>query len=369
MNTQISKELVVTSKDDRKIVKISDEQFSDAENIANGAYLPIKGFLGNQDYLSVLETGRLADGDPFTIPIVLDVAEDSLRGFGEGDEILLADSTGGKARIEIEEIFEFDKKSHAKQVFQTVDPFHPGVASTIAMNDKLVSGNVSLLRPSDSPFRRYCLTPAETKVLFRHKGWHTIVGFQTRNVPHLGHEYVQKTALTFVDGIFLNPVIGPKKSGDFRDEIILEAYDALMRSYYLKERAVLAVLNTRMRYAGPREAVFHALIRRNFGCTHFVVGRDHAGVGQFYPPYAAQEIFRAYPDLGITTLFFTAFFYCDRCGSVANEKTCPHPEKDKFDFSGTKLRRILMSGKTPPKELIRPEVYDVIKKYPNPFVQ
>ena len=186
-----------------------------------------------------------------------------------------------------------------------------------------------------------------------------MVGFQTRNVPHLGHEYVQKTALTFVDGIFLNPVIGRKKAGDFRDEVILGTYEALVRHYYPAERAVLATLHTEMRYAGPREAIFHAIVRKNFGCTHFIVGRDHAGVGQYYAPYAAQEIFEEFPDLGIAPLFFTAFFYCRRCVSVANEKTCPHGPAEHLDFSGTLLRRLLTERQAP-DGLIRPEVAEII---------
>jgi sulfate adenylyltransferase len=196
-----------------------------------------------------------------------------------------------------------------------------------------------------------------------------MVGFQTRNIPHLGHEYVQKTALTFVDGLFINPVIGKKKSGDFKDEVILEAYEALIRNYYLKDRAVMAILRTEMRYAGPREAIFHAIVRKNFGCTHFVVGRDHAGVGKFYSPYAAQEIFTEFPDLGIIPLFFTSFFYCDRCGSVVNEKICPHDRSHRTDFSGSGLREKLSKGEPLPKEFVRPEVADVLLKWKDPFVE
>jgi sulfate adenylyltransferase len=192
------------------------------------------------------------------------------------------------------------------------------------------------------------------------------VGFQTRNVPHLGHEYVQKTALTFVDGIFINPVIGRKKPGDFKDEVILAAYEALIRNYYLRERTVFAVLLMEMRYAGPREAVFHAIVRKNFGCTHFIVGRDHAGVGAFYGPYAAQEIFDHYPDLGIVPLFFTAFFYCMRCGSIANEKTCPH-EDARVDVSGTRFRQALL-GDGEAERLVRREVLEVVRRFPDPFV-
>ncbi len=204
--------------------------------------------------------------------------------------------------------------------------------------------------------------------MFEEKGWKTVVGFQTRNPPHLGHEYVQKTALAFVDGVFINPVIGKKKAGDFKDEVILQSYDALMKNYYLRESVVMSILPFEMRYAGPREAIFHAIVRKNFGCTHFIVGRDHAGVGNFYGPYDAQKIFDEFPDLDITPLFFKSFFYCKRCGTVTNEKACPHGEKEHINFSGTKIREMLSKGQIPPEELMRPEVAKVITRHKNPFV-
>jgi sulfate adenylyltransferase len=237
------------------------------------------------------------------------------------------------------------------------------------MNDLLIGGRLSLIRLCRDEFERFRLRPMETRLLFKEKGWQSVVGFQTRNIPHLGHEYVQKTALSFVDGLFINPVIGRKKSGDFKDEVILEAYEALIRNYYLRERAVMAILRTEMRYAGPREAIFHAIVRKNFGCTHFIVGRDHAGVGNYYAPYAAQEIFEDFPDLGIVPLFFKSFFYCERCASVVNEKTCPHDASYHIDFSGTGLREKLSKGEVPPKEFVRPEVADVLLKWKDPFVQ
>ncbi|MCJ7644649.1 MAG: sulfate adenylyltransferase, partial [Candidatus Aminicenantes bacterium] len=191
--------------------------------------------------------------------------------------------------------------------------------------------------------------------------------FQTRNTPHIGHEYVQKTALTFTDGIFVNPVIGKKKKGDFKDEVILASYEELIRNYYLKERAVMAILQMEMRYAGPREAIHHAILRKNFGCTHIIIGRDHAGVGTYYHPYAAQEIFDEFPDLGIIPLFFRAFSFCKKCNSVVNEKTCPHPSPEHIQFSGTKIRDLLVQGIIPPAELIRPEVARIIMQFKEPF--
>ena len=237
------------------------------------------------------------------------------------------------------------------------------------MGDLLVGGKITLVREMETPFSKYNLRPVETRVLFKEKGWRTVVGFQTRNAPHLGHEYVQKTALTFVDGVFINPVIGRKKRGDFRDEVILEAYNVLIEHYYLKDRAVMSILPFEMRYAGPREAVFHAIVRKNFGCTHFIVGRDHAGVGDFYPPYAAQDIFDEFPDLGIIPLFFKTFYYCKKCGGVVNEKICPHGEEQHIKFSGTRIRELLRRGQRPPREMMRPEVVDVILRSGNPFVE
>ncbi|MCD6096498.1 MAG: sulfate adenylyltransferase, partial [Thermoprotei archaeon] len=205
--------------------------------------------------------------------------------------------------------------------------------------------------------------------LFQAKGWRTIVGFQTRNVPHLGHEYIQKAALTFADGLFINPLIGWKKPGDFKDEVIVKAYEVLIKSYYPRDSIVFSVLRMDMRYGGPREAVHHAIVRKNFGCTHFIVGRDHAGVGNFYGPYEAWELFREFPDLGITPLFIREAFYCKKCGGMVNEKICPHDEKYRYRISGTMLRKLIKDRKSIPKYIMRPEVAEVVFSFNNPFVE
>jgi sulfate adenylyltransferase len=233
----------------------------------------------------------------------------------------------------------------------------------------LVGGEITLIDLPHNDFPKYHLVPRETRVLFKERGWRTVVGFQTRNVPHLGHEYLQKTALSFTDGLLINPVIGKKKPGDFTDRVIIDAYDVLIRNYYLRERAVLVTLQFEMRYAGPREAILHAIVRKNYGCTHFIVGRDHAGVGSYYAPYAAQEIFEEFPDLGISPIFFTSFFHCKRCGGVANDKTCPHGEGDHQSFSGTGIRELLGAGKRPPREIMRPEIADLVIEEVHPFVR
>ncbi|MGA8855692.1 MAG: sulfate adenylyltransferase [Candidatus Bathyarchaeia archaeon] len=351
-------------------IEVDSDLARDVENIAFGAFSPLEGFLCEDDYQSVLQTKRLRSDMVWTIPILLDGSRAELKGVKEGDTVALVDATRLPfALLDVEEIYNYSKKELAEHVYGTTDSSHPGVVRTFAMKDSLVGGKIRLIDPLFDEFQRFRLKPIETRVLFKEKGWRTIVGFQTRNIPHLGHEYVQKTALTFVDGLFINPVIGKKKSGDFKDEVILDAYATLLKHYYLKDRTIMAILRTEMRYAGPREAIFHAIVRKNFGCTHFVVGRDHAGVGKYYSPYAAQDIFSEFPDLGIVPLFFKEFSYCKKCQSVVNEKICPHDPSDHIDFSGTKLRERLSAGEAPPKELVRAEVAEVLLKWKEPFVR
>jgi sulfate adenylyltransferase len=350
-----------------KIV-LDAESVSDVENIANGVYSPLEGFLGKADFRNVLNQMRLANDLPWTVPIVLDVSREEAAKFKVGGGILLVNEGGRPvAVLTLEEVYDYDREEMAEKVFQTLDRAHPGVAKVMAMKDILLAGKIDLIQESPTPFDRYKLSPKETRILFKEKGWRTVVGFQTRNTPHNGHEYVQKAALTFTDGIFINPVIGKKKKGDFKDEVILASYEELIRHYYLKERAVMAILQMEMRYAGPREAIHHAVIRKNFGCTHIIIGRDHAGVGSYYGPYAAQDIFEEFPDLGIAPLFFRAFYFCKKCRSVVNEKICPHPPADQIQYSGTKIRDMLVKGEIPPPELMRPEVAKIIMAFKEPF--
>jgi sulfate adenylyltransferase len=350
------------------MLRISDESVSDVENIASGVFSPLQGFMGKADVRNVLNEMRLPNDLPWTIPIVLDASPEEAGRFKEGKDILLVNESGRPvAVLHLEEKFQYDKDELAEKVFLTMDRAHPGVAKVAGMKDVLLAGPLDLLEISPTPFDRYKLSPKETRILFKEKGWKTIVAFQTRNTPHIGHEYVQKTALTFTDGIFVNPVIGRKKKGDFKDEVILASYDELIKHYYLKERAVMAILQMEMRYAGPREAIHHAVVRKNFGCTHIIIGRDHAGVGTYYHPYAAQDIFEEFPDLGIAPLFFRAFYFCKKCQSVVNEKICPHPPSEQIQFSGTKIRDLLVKGQIPPPELMRPEVAKVIMQFESPF--
>jgi sulfate adenylyltransferase len=349
-------------------IPVSLEARKDHECIAYGIFSPLKGLMLRNDYLSVLEKGRLTNDLPWTFPLVLDTDESSAVRIDEGDDVSLSVSGERFAILHVEEKYKLDRRQHAERVFGTREVEHPGVARTMEMGDVLLGGNIDVFSETPGQFPRYRLKPKETRFLFKEMGWRTVAGFQTRNAPHMGHEYVQKTALAFVDGLFINPLIGRKKAGDFRDKVIIDAYDALFKNYYLRNSATLVILEMEMRYAGPREAIFHAIVRKNFGCTHFVVGRDHAGVGGYYGPFEAQEKFNDYPDLGIAPIFFRSFFYCKRCGGVENDKVCPHGPEDHINFSGTKMRELLMKGKRPSKEMMRPEVVDAILKHPEPFV-
>lgn len=359
---------ILSRADELVSLVIDPDLVSDLENIATGVYSPLTGFLNRADFRSVLDQMRLSNDLPWTIPIVIDADRELAGQIKAGQQVLLkTEEMKPVGVLTVEDKYEYDREEFSQKVYGTTDPRHPGVGRVLAMKEVLLGGPVELLELEPTPYDRYRLSPKETRVLFREKGWKTVVGFQTRNTPHLGHEYVQKAALTFTDGLFINPVIGRKKKGDFRDEVILASYEELIRHYYLRERAVMAILKMEMRYAGPREAIHHAIIRKNFGCTHIIIGRDHAGVANYYHPYAAQEIFEEFPDLGIVPLFFKSFFFCKKCGSIENEKTCPHDSSSHIQFSGTKIRDLLVKGEIPPPELMRPEVARIILSFDNPF--
>lgn len=350
-------------------VKISYETRVTIFNVANSIFSPLKGFMGRDDYQNVLDNMRLADDTPWTIPLLLFVPEDFKAG--PSDLVTLVDDANMPvATVECEDIYEISKKEYAVKVFGTEEEAHPGVAKIYSTTGRVLAGKLGkVTKFTDNPFEAYTLVPKETRVLFNEKGWKDVIAFQTRNAPHIGHEYVQKNALSFADGLFINPVLGKKKAGDFKDQVIVDAYRALTKNYYPKNSVVLSVLHYEMQYAGPKEAIMHAIMRKNFGCTHIAIGRDHAGVGNYYGPYAAHEIFKEFPDLGIQAIFMREFFYCNKCVGIANEKICPHPESDRLTFSGTKLRKMFLGGERPPKEFMRPEVSQVILDAKNAFVE
>ncbi len=350
--------------------EINTNLSEDLLNISHGIFSPLEGFLCNNDLKNVLTEKRLENDTPWTIPILLDLNKQDIKEVQEGDSILLFNKDNGvKAILDIAEIFSYNKKTLAQSIYGTQDSNHPGVANVNNMKELLMGGKISVIESKTRNFDEYNLSPKETRFLFKEKGWKEVVAFQTRNPPHIGHEYVQKTALTFVDGIFINPIIGKKKIGDFKDEVILASYKSLMNHYYLKERSVMSILRTSMKYAGPREAIHHAIMRKNFGCTHFIVGRDHAGVGNYYKPYDAHDIFSEFPDLGIVPIFFRSFSRCTKCDSVVNDKICPHDQKYHINFSGKKIRELLRDGKIPPEDMMRKEVAETILKFEKPFVE
>ncbi|UCD45635.1 MAG: sulfate adenylyltransferase [Candidatus Bathyarchaeota archaeon] len=350
-------------------VLVTEEFRKDMECVAFGIFSPLVGPLNSDDYSSVLEKGRLLNGLPWTFPIVLDVSEEVAAKIQLNEDVALTQNGRPFAILHVEDKYKIDKELHAQSIYKTLDTDHPGVAKTHGMGPVLLGGEVDVFDVPTGKFPEYRLKPKETRVLFNEMRWRTIAGFQTRNAPHVGHEYVQKTALAFTDGLFINPLMGKKKAGDFTDEVIIDAYSALFKTYYLRNSATLVTLEMEMRYAGPREAIFHAICRKNYGCTHFVVGRDHAGVGDYYGPYEAQEKFSEYPDLGITPLFFRSFFYCKKCGGVENDKVCPHGPEDHLDFRGREMRSLLMKGESPSELLMRPEVVEAILRHPEPFVK
>jgi sulfate adenylyltransferase len=344
---------------------------TDVRNIGHGRYSPLTGFIGRNDLESVLMRARLANGVVWTVPILLDVSEPEADGLKEGEDVCLKDESGKAiAVLRLEEKYSYPKQEIAKAVFGTDDLEHPGVRSTMEMKDVFLAGDIHLVDDSREPFPKYNLYPTETRRVFEERGWKTIAGFQTRNAPHLGHENMQKTVLSLVDGLLIHPVIGKKKKGDFKDEVILKCYDVLLDNYFPKDRVLLSILPMEMRYAGPREAIHHAIIRKNHGCTHLIVGRDHAGVGDYYHPEAAIEIFDEFDDLEIRPITIRGdFFHCKKCRRLESERTCPHGDDQKIKFSGTVIRKMLVEGGTPPPELIRPEVFEAQKQIDNPFVE
>lgn len=351
-------------------ISVSQDLANDVENISDGIFSPLEGFLGQQDFESVISRGRLANDLAWTIPIILDVDESTAKKMKDaGDVLLQSKDSDGFAILHVEETYRFDKEKTVNGVYGTSDSKHPGVARTLEMKNILVSGKIDYIKkPQESEIRKYRKSPKETRDGFQKAGWKTIVAFQTRNPPHVAHEMLQKTSLTTRDGVFINPLIGKKKSGDFVDEVIIKCYESLIEHYYPKNRCQMATLHTEMRYAGPKEAIHHGIMRQNYGCTHIIIGRDHAGVGNYYDPFAAQTIFDDYPDLEITPVFFPAFFYCKKCLNFTNDRVCPHDIEAREQLSGTKLRSIIQEGKSPSEYILRPEVSKIILDYDKPFV-
>ena len=362
-------ELAKKAKDLKKL-SLNDREISDLEMLAMGAFSPLEGFMGKEDYHSVMDTMHLkrgctpGDGLPWTIPVVLSTTADIAKTLKQGSDVALVNNKNEcLAVLHLAEIFHHDKEKEAEQVYGTREDAHPGVKKVYEMGEMLLGGRISLLKRTEYPdFNEFRLDPKETRALFKEKGWKRVVGFQTRNPIHRAHEYIQKCALETVDGLLIHPLVGETKGDDIPASVPMLCYRALIDNYYPKDRVALAVNPAAMRYAGTKEAVFHALIRKNFGCTHFIVGRDHAGVGNYYGTFDAHFIFDNFDPaaIGIAPMFFDHTFYCKRCGSMASYKSCPHDSAEHIALSGTKVRDMLRSGQYPPPEFSRPEVAAIL---------
>jgi sulfate adenylyltransferase len=336
---------------------------ADLEMLANGAYSPLTGFLMRDDYLSVVSAMHLSNKLPWSIPITFAVTAEQAAQAKEGSQVALFDEQGqALAILTVEEKYTYDKRAEARQVYRTEEEAHPGVQALYQQGDVLLGGPVRVVALPEQRFASYRYTPTQSRRLFAQRGWKRVVGFQTRNPVHRAHEYIQKCALEVVDGLYLHPLVGATKEDDIPAEVRMRCYEVLLANYYPRERVILGVLPAAMRYAGPREAIFHALMRKNYGCSHFIVGRDHAGVGNYYGTYDAHHIFAEFDpgQLGITPLFFDHAFFCRACDSMASAKTCPHDEAQHITLSGTRVRQMLKAGQIPPREFSRPEVAQVL---------
>jgi sulfate adenylyltransferase len=341
-------------------LRVSSREKGDLVMLGIGGFTPLDGFMTHADWEGVCERYRTASGLFWPIPITLS----SEKAISAGSEVSLVDETGPLATMRVTECYRIDKQRECQAVFRTADPAHPGVKMVMEQPEYNLAGPVKVL--SDGGFKaKYgalFMTPAETRAEFERRGWRTVVGFQTRNPIHRAHEYLQKCALEIVDGLLVHPLVGATKADDVPPDVRMRCYEALFAGYYPKDRAMVSVFPAAMRYAGPKEAIWHAICRKNYGCTHFIVGRDHAGVGDYYGTYEAQEIFERFEpgELGITPLMFEHSFWCERCEGMASPKTCPHGEEDRVSLSGTKVREMLRNGERPPREFSRPEVADIL---------
>src|SRR5712691_7231982 len=345
-------------------VRLNARQIADVEMIAVGAFSPLEGFMGSRDYESVLREERLANGLVWTIPVTLGVTEETKQAVGSAEAVALTDAESRVvAVLDVEEIFRYDREREAQSVLRTTEKSHPGVRYLETAGEYCLAGPIHLLeRRSDRTYENYRLDPIETRYLFAQHGWNRVVAFQTRNPVHRAHEYILKCALETVDGLLLHPLVGDTQDGDVPAEVRIQCYLALLGDSLPAKRTVFSVYPAAMRYAGPREAIFHAIARKNYGCTHFIVGRDHAGVGNFYGPYDAKKKLLEFDpeELGITPLFFEHTFFCRKCGGMASTKTCPHDGSSRVTLSGTQVRDMLTKGEIPPPEFTRAEVAEVL---------
>jgi sulfate adenylyltransferase len=348
-------------------LSLTKTQYLELEKLAFGAFRPLTGFMTEAEFVSVVDRMRLPSGDVFPLPVVLDVSAEDAARLGHAAEITLLFQGEVVGKVKPESVYTCDKAAVALQVYGTSDSRHPGVAHFLRMGSHFIGGPVHLDKRIHFEFSEYEMTPEETRALFKQRGWQTVVGFQTRNVPHRAHEYLQRVALEVVDGLFIQPLVGRKKQGDYAPEAIMASYRTLIDEFFPADRVALGILTTSMRYAGPREALFHAIVRRNYGCTHFIVGRDHAGVGNYYGKYDAHELTRRFDgELGITIMRLHGPYHCAVCDGIVTEQTCPHEDRQPeavTHISGTDMRAMLSGGRTPDAHLMRPRIVDSVQGF------
>ncbi len=345
-------------------IALPDREQCDLELLAVGAMSPLEGFMNEADFHGVCDSMHLAGGAPWSMPITCSIDKAAADKIELGAQVLLTDGQDRPlAVLTVENKYAHDKKKEAEKAYGTTDDAHPGVSIVFAQGDVCLSGKLEVLSPRhDAEFPKFRLTPAQTRAAFEERGWRRVVAFQTRNPIHRAHEYITKTALEIVDGLLVHPLVGETKKGDIPADVRMDCYNVLLDNYYPKDHVALSVFPAAMRYAGPREAIFHAIARKNYGVTHFIVGRDHAGVGDYYGTYDAQHIFSEFTreEMDVTPLFFEHSFFCKKCGNMASQKTCPHGNEDHVFLSGTKVREMLSAGQMPPETFTRPEVAKVL---------
>lgn len=354
---------------DLNTVTLNKGLLFDFVNIARGVYSPIRGFMSQNDFAKVINDLSLENGVPWTLPIVLDVDTEFADKVNPGERIGICHPDGSPVGVmDVSDIYRYNKKKTCNRLFNTTNEDHPGVSMFQKKNPFFLGGDIKAFPTSLPRNGNNDLSPKETRVLFKKKGWESVAGFQTRNVPHRAHEYLQKSSLEHVDGLLIQPKIGEKKSGDYTNNAIIQGYKSLIEDYYPTNTVALSMFKSRMWYAGPREAVFDSIVRKNYGCTHFIVGRDHAGVGNYYGDFEAQKLFQELTDIGIEPMYYHYAFYCNRCDGMVSEKVCPHDQDMRIEPSGTKIREMLSSSEKPRPELMRPEVIETVLNLDNIFV-
>lgn len=355
-------------------LEIDNDQLSEIKNIATGLYSPLEGYMNGDDFIRVVEKKQLANGLPWTIPVFLPIKAGDWKKLKPGSQIMLYAKQGNKRKdiavLNVEDKFKYDQREYCKNVYGTTDKNHPGVSRIMALSPYAAGGEIWAITKFKSQYPEYDYAPEKTRKIFAEKGWKTIVGFQTRNAAHRAHEFIQKLALEFVDGLFVNPIIGSKKPGDFKDKVILDVYSNLVKQFYPPDSTHIGIYCSRMNYAGPREAVFHAIVRKNFGCTHFIVGRDHAGVGDYYDKFAAHKIFDEIENLDMEIMKVADAFFCRRCDLYTTGKICPHNQIYRVAPSGTQVRQYITERNYEAlRRIMRDEVLDIIFSFDNPFVE